>query len=216
MKYNLNRSQPATLSELREMFNNWKLNMYKSLLIYVIFFFTSKSLIDLIKKKHWLAINDYTALVIFVILGLLFIADSKITSYLKTPLQRLSINIEYSVLSKSDKSSLLQDTQEANELFKETFKKFGILAIPVMLLSLIDNGTWYVYSPDSFNELGKLKSLNETKIIGIVNKKTGGYLKGWMINICYVIPILYASYIILNVVNKLNKLNRIEKTKLNK
>jgi hypothetical protein len=86
----------------------------------------------------------------------------------------------------------------------------------VMLLSLIDNGTWYVYSPDSFNELGKLKSLNETKIIGIVNKKTGGYLKGWMINICYVIPILYASYIILNVVNKLNKLNRIEKTKLNK
>jgi hypothetical protein len=76
-----------------------------------------------------------------VILGLLFIADSKITSYLKTPLQRLSINIEYSVLSKSDKSSLLQDTQEANELFKETFKKFGILAIPVMLLSLIDNGT---------------------------------------------------------------------------
>jgi len=56
---------------------------------------------------------------------------------LKTPLQRLAIKIENSPFDEKIKKKLLTKTQEANELFKETFKKFGIIVIPVILTGLL-------------------------------------------------------------------------------
>src|SRR3954453_22422256 len=38
------------------------------------------------------------------------------------------------------KKYFLSATQSTNELFKKTFEKFGILAIPSLLISLMDNG----------------------------------------------------------------------------
>ncbi|CAJ0825695.1 1236_t:CDS:2 [Entrophospora sp. SA101] len=97
--------------------------------------------------------------------GICFIADSIITSYLKTPLQRLAIKIEGSHLEEKKKSSLMRATQETNELFKETLKKFGILVIPVLIASVIDTeGEMQVFAPND-NE--------NTKPIGRVVKIGG-------------------------------------------
>ena len=71
-----------------------------------------------------------------LILGFLFIIDSYITSTLKTPLQRLGVKIENSPIPEKAKSKLLSKTQESNETFKETFKRFGLMAIPTILISL--------------------------------------------------------------------------------
>ena len=36
----------------------------------------------------------------------------------------------------------LRKTQEANESFKETFKRFGMMAIPTILVSLVGKEVW--------------------------------------------------------------------------
>jgi hypothetical protein len=72
-----------------------------------------------------------------IILGIITIIDNYITSTLKTPLQRLGVKIENSPIPEKQKSKLLSKTQEVNESFKETFKRFGFLAIPGILVSLV-------------------------------------------------------------------------------
>src|SRR5437763_16169255 len=74
---------------------------------------------------------------IIIILGILFIIDSAITSSLKTPLQRLSMKVENSPITEEEKKKLLSKTQEANEMFKETFKRFGLMVIPTILITLL-------------------------------------------------------------------------------
>lgn len=72
----------------------------------------------------------------------------------------------------------MRTTQETNELFKETFKKFGILAIPVMLIGIIDEG-------------GKIVEDMNGNIIGeVVNKKRS---EKPLFYICYLIPLLFAT-----------------------
>lgn len=125
-------------SEIKDEFNQWIKNIYSSLWFYVLFYFLSKKIIDSYiepKMVDWLKVNEnLTILITAGILGLLFIVDGYITSLLKTPLQSLSINIKNSSnLSKDKKSHLLSKTQESNELFKETFKRFGIMIVPSLL-----------------------------------------------------------------------------------
>jgi len=67
----------------------------------------------------------------------LFLADGYISSELKTPLQRLSIKIESTDISEKEKKSLLSKTQQANETFKETLKRFGLLSIVGMTIKLL-------------------------------------------------------------------------------
>lgn len=71
--------------------------------------------------------------------GGLFIVDGKITSRLKTPLQRLGVKIENSPhLQEEQKKSLLNCTQEANETMKETLKRFGLLALFPLIVGIIE------------------------------------------------------------------------------
>lgn len=72
-----------------------------------------------------------------IALGLLFTIDGVIGSQLKTPLGRLAVKIESSPLSEKEKKKLLNRTQEANELFKETFKRFGLTVIPVIPMGIL-------------------------------------------------------------------------------
>lgn len=83
-----------------------------------------------------------TVLGVGILLGFLYIADNFITSILKTPLQRLGVKIENSPLQEKTKKKLLSKTQEANESFKETFKKFGIVALTPLLVSLVGKKIW--------------------------------------------------------------------------
>jgi len=55
-----------------------------------------------------------------------FYLDGLITSSLKTPLQRLSIKIENAEIEEKVKKSLLSQTQQVSELFKETLKKLKL------------------------------------------------------------------------------------------
>ncbi|SRR5258706_15785867 len=86
-----------------------------------------------------------------IVLGACFIADGIITSYLKTPLQRPAIKTENSPVEDKEKGNLMREAQAINELFKETFKKFGILVIPALLVNVIDQGGQIVV-----NESGKV------------------------------------------------------------
>src|SRR5437016_3346255 len=123
--------------------------MYLCLFLYIIFFIVIQSVNTfLIKKKapEWLSSSQ--TLVVFiaaVILGICFIGDSIVTSYLKTPLQRLALKIDISPIEDKKKSHLMRVTQETNELFKETLKKFGILFIPSLIYSIIDTKQIKVY-----------------------------------------------------------------------
>ena len=77
-------------------------------------------------------------MLIGLVLGIVYIADGFIASGLKTPLQRLGNKIEHSDLVEKHKRPLLSKTQEANEVLKETLKKFGMLALPSLLLGTIE------------------------------------------------------------------------------
>jgi hypothetical protein len=125
------------------------------------------------------------SLVVFlaaIILGICFIADSIITSHLKTPLQRLSIKIEHSSIEDKKKGELMRITQETNELFKETLKKFGILVIPALIASVIDTK-------------GEMKVIdNNENVIGRVIQEAGSKRsESTLYYICYLIPILFAT-----------------------
>ena len=72
-------------------------------------------------------------------LGLLAIGDGMISSNLKTNLQRLSFNIQESVHDKEIKKKLFFKTQDATETLKENFKKFGMLAIPLLIIRILGN-----------------------------------------------------------------------------
>jgi len=71
------------------------------------------------------------------LLGILFLIDSYISSELKTPLQRLAIKIENANISEKEKKFLLSKTQQSNETFKETLKRFGLLSIAGMIIKLL-------------------------------------------------------------------------------
>ena len=130
------------LEDIDDKFKNWGWNVYCSLIFYVFFFFLTKQFID-----RWIRPNIDRLLELSVkgsvgissaLLGFLFIIDSRISSILKTPLQRLGIKIEQSTdLTEKDKKFLLSKTQEANETFKEDFKRFGLLALPSIIIGLV-------------------------------------------------------------------------------
>jgi len=87
----------------------------------------------------------------------------------------------------------LQATQESNELFKETFKKFGLLALPSLLVGLIDNQPLLVV-----NEAGEL--------IGKVVKGEKKNSEKPIFYLCYLIPLLYATGKIVRISQELKKL----------
>ena len=181
--------------ELQAKFAQWRTNMAGSAGLYLVVFFLAQTLINWGKNYFFSpgTVNDWLVLLVALILGGLFIADSIITSYLKTPLQRLAIQIEYSDLSEASKKKLLQATQEANELFKETFKKFGLLSLPSLLVGLIDNQPLLVV-----NEAGEL--------IGKVVKEGQKNSEQPLFYLCYLIPLLYAAWKILRISQELKKL----------
>ena len=76
--------------------------------------------------------------VVCLIIGIGFYLDGVITSSLKTPLQRLSIKVENAEIDEKVKKSLLSKTQKVNELFKETLKRFGLLAVVGIWFKLIE------------------------------------------------------------------------------
>jgi len=87
-------------------------------------------------------VNTISLAIIFN--GMLLILDGYITASLKNPLQSLAMKLENSGLSKEEKKPLQNKTQENNEFFKETLKKFGILVISVMIVDLLKEKAGYL------------------------------------------------------------------------
>jgi len=206
-------SQPSSLQEIREKFVDWRRNMYLALLVCFSIFFSSEYIIDFVKSSELVdPKNPFLMLAVEIILGLLFLGDSKITSYLKTPLQRLAIKIENADLPEEKKKELLQSTQEANELFKETFKKFGILAVPTMVTGLLKSGPTEVWG-EYIDEIDGQKKKH--KIGWIPDDNPRGYKK-YVKYVRYTIPIIYASWIIWDIERMTKKLNKITEELENK
>jgi hypothetical protein len=133
------------LEDIKDKFVKWRLNLYCSVAVYIVLFFLSQQAIN--KWGYLVSISAaksefWTVLGIAILLGGLYIGDNFITSILKTPLQRLGVKIENSPIQEKIKKKLLSKTQEANESFKETFKKFGIVAITPLLISLVRKKVW--------------------------------------------------------------------------
>jgi len=125
-----------------EIFKEWRLNMYASAGAYVTgFFLIQQAIAKWIEPRisNWLVIQKLiTIAVVCLVVGIGFYLDGIITSSLKTPLQRLSIKIENANIDEKVKKSLLSKTQQVNELFKETLKRFGLLAVVGILTKLIE------------------------------------------------------------------------------
>ncbi|RHZ37549.1 hypothetical protein [endosymbiont GvMRE of Glomus versiforme] len=179
------RKKRNIFRDIKIKFNKWRFNMYLCAGLYILFFFIANWIIkELVKPRAagWLVNNENLVISLTaIVLGICFIADSIVTSYLKTPLQRLALNIDISPMEEKKKNNLMRVTQETNELFKETFKKFGILVIPVILTNIIDK-------PQETN--GDKRSEHP------------------LFYICYLIPILFATWRIWQVNRELNKIEQ--------
>ena len=129
------------LVEIRQIFQEWQLNMYASTASYVVGFYLIQQAINKWinpRISNWLVTQKLITLsVVCLIIGGGFYLDGLITSSLKTPLQRLSIKIENAEIEEKVKKQLLSKTQKVNELFKETLKRFGLLAVVGILTKLI-------------------------------------------------------------------------------
>ena len=130
------------LVEIHRIFQEWQLNMYASTGGYVVGFYLIKEAIEKWinpRISNWLVTQKLITLsVVCLIIGIGFYVDGIITSSLKTPLQRLAIRIENANIDEKTKRSLLSKTQQVNELFKETLKRFGLLAVVGILTKLIE------------------------------------------------------------------------------
>ncbi|RHZ35972.1 hypothetical protein [endosymbiont GvMRE of Glomus versiforme] len=200
------KKKKLAFEEIRDKFNSWRFNMYLCLGLYVVFFILIRGIDSLLKEKmsSWLSAKEYWVVAIAAtVLGICFIADSIVTSYLKTPLQRLALKIDDSPMKDKQKSEMMRLTQETNELFKETLKKFGILVIPLIIYNVIDSPTTYKIVDINNNESKKWK----------IEKIEGQKRSEWLLfYICYLIPVLFATW---RVVQFIQKLNKIEKKILN-
>ena len=194
------RKNKIAFDEIREKFKSWRFNMYLCLLFYVIFFVIVQAFNRLVIEDNvgeWLSKNEYLVVVVAAtILGACFIADSIVTSYLKTPLQRLALKIDISPMEDKEKSEMMRLTQETNELFKETLKKFGILVIPAIIASVINTPRKMKVVDASGKEIGKLV---EAEPAHTRNEWTLFY-------ICYLIPIIFATWRIIQFNKKLRKI----------
>lgn len=178
-----------SFEDLKNRFKIWRFNVYLCFFIYVIFFLVFKKFIMVESVINPISSysegnGDLVSFLAGIFLGFLFILDSIISSYLKTPLQRLATKIEISDISEVDKNILLKNTQESNELFKETFKKFGILVIPSFVIKVIDS------TPESVSR--------------IIQENKRKLSENPLFYSCYLIPIAYASYKIWYVSKKLD------------
>jgi len=112
-----------------------------SVVAYAISFFLLKNAIDKWLRPNiaWCLENweNTTVALVTGILGVLFLIDGYISSELKTPLQRLSVKIESADISEKEKKFLLSRTQQSNETFKETLKRFGLLSIAGVAIKLL-------------------------------------------------------------------------------
>ena len=107
------------------------------------------------------------------------------------------LNITIGKSSIKKKAELMRVTQETNELFKETLKKFGILVIPALVASLIDTK-------------GEMKVVdNSGVVIGrVVEEAVKKRSETTLYNICYLIPILFATWRIWQVHKELKKIEK--------
>jgi hypothetical protein len=130
------------LIEIHRIFKEWQLNMYASTGAYVAgFFLIQQAIVKWINPRisGWLITQKaITISVVCLFIGIGFYVDGIITSSLKTPLQRLGIRIENANIDEKVKKSLLSKTQQVSELFKETLKRFGLLAVVGLLTKLIE------------------------------------------------------------------------------
>ena len=191
------RKKKVAFEEIRNKFNSWRFNMYLCLIIYIIFFAVIQSVNNLLIKEkapEWLNSNEILVVIIAaIILGICFIGDSIVTSYLKTPLQRLALKIDISPMEDKQKSHLMRVTQETNELFKETLIKFGILVIPGIVYSVTNDKKIVV--DEAGKKIGTVKSVNQRS--------------EWMLfNICYLIPVIFATWRIIQFSQDLKKIEQ--------
>lgn len=136
------RKKKKAFEEVRDKFNSWRFNMYSCLFLYIVIFIIIQIINNFLIKENipgWLNVNETLVVIVAaIILGICFIFDSVVTSYLKTPLQRLAMKIDLSPMEDKEKNNLMRVSQAINELLKESLKKFGILVIPSLIYNVID------------------------------------------------------------------------------
>ena len=129
-----------SFDEIKDKFESWRLNIYGSLSFYVIFFVLIEQ--ALTKFRPWLEkfVNNHQIFAFWftaLLLGILLVIDGFISSNLKTNLQRLSFSVEKTIDDKDLKKKIFFKTQDSTETLKENFKKFGMLAIPTMIVGIL-------------------------------------------------------------------------------
>lgn len=130
-------------------------------------------------KEFW-----YVVLGAAVIQGILFSMDGIVTSLLKSPFNQMCYAVNKTEkISYKVKDNIIAKATESNEHCKETLKKFGILTICGEVARIIVQGD---------EEVG--------------DKKYGDY---WiLLHVSYFIPIIFASYRVLQIRKDLNKLKK--------
>ena len=169
----------------KESYFEWRSNVYLWVTFYVLFFVLVGQAITKITPtiREWIKNPVIDLLLILpssLILGGLSVWDGYITSTLKTPLQRIAMKAESANIAEKDRKELLSKTQTMNELFKETFKKFGLLTFPAMFkttfkgskyLWILDAwlffalfvGVWQIFEMNkTINEIRELKTITKT------------------------------------------------------
>lgn len=129
-----------SLDEIKDKFNNWRFSIYSSLVFFILFFTLSEQALKKFRPQLERFVNNYQNLAFgftALLLGGLLILDGFISSNLKTNLQGLSFNVEKVVSDKELKKQMFFKTQDSTETLKENFKRFGMLAIPTMIVSIL-------------------------------------------------------------------------------
>ena len=117
-----------------------------------------------------------------IITGLLFTMDGFVTALLKSPFNQMCYAINKAEgISYKKKDHIITKATESNEHCKETLKKFGILTICGEVARIIVEGA---------SEAG--------------DKKYGDYW--YLLNISYLIPIMFAAYRIWQIRKELDRL----------
>jgi hypothetical protein len=130
-------------------------------------------------KEFW-----FVVLTAAIIQGVFFCMDGVVSALLKSPFNQMCYAINKAEgISYKKKDSIITKATESNEHCKETLKKFGILTICTEVARIIIQGTE-----------------------GAGDKKYGKY---WLLmNISYLIPLMFATYRIWQIHKELKKLKK--------
>ena len=178
-----------TLKRINEQFRQYWRYLFSLIFIYIISYafwvlVISGGVRNFLNSKGLTPGKNFPFVVLgaAIITGLLFTMDGFVTALLKSPFNQMCYAINKAEgISYKKKDHIITKATESNEHCKETLKKFGILTICGEVARIIVEGA---------SEAG--------------DKKYGDYW--YLLNISYLIPIMFAAYRIWQIRKELDRL----------